>query len=232
MNIADFIIIGRGMIGSATAYHIANKGLSVTLIGPSDPKDIKERQNIFASHYDSARIMRTLDPVLHNCELVKDSIASAKILEKKTGIKFFHETGFLAASDNKNYLNNISAHAKKYYPNFANFNNEQLVKRFPYFKFAKNVAGVFQRYDAGWINPRENIKAQNQALSSLDNSLIVDDIVLKVKKHAQYISVDTSKSSFKCKKCIFSTGAFANIGNIIPKKIKYGVYRRQRLKQK
>ena len=223
MNLVDFIIIGRGMIGSAVACHIANKGFSVTLIGPSEPKDIKKHQGVFASHYDSSRIFRTLDPVAHNCRMSKESINRGLSLEQRTGIKFLHEVGFLAVSDKNDYLDSISSHAKDYYPNFSTFDNYQLAKRFPYFNFSPKVNAIFQKDNAGWINPRENIKAQNKEFSTLDNALIVKDIVSKVSKNNQYIEVVTSKSVFRCKKCIFSTGAFANIDNIMPRKIQYAV---------
>ena len=35
----DIIVIGRGLIGSATARQLAKAGASVVLIGPGEPED-------------------------------------------------------------------------------------------------------------------------------------------------------------------------------------------------
>jgi len=55
-------VIGRGLIGSAAARHLAKAGHAVTLIGPDEPADRKAHRGVFASHYDEGRITRALDP--------------------------------------------------------------------------------------------------------------------------------------------------------------------------
>ncbi|MFP3701778.1 hypothetical protein SB758_40520, partial [Burkholderia sp. SIMBA_013] len=46
---------------SAAARHLAEKVDGVALIGPGEPADITSHQGVFASHYDEARITRTID---------------------------------------------------------------------------------------------------------------------------------------------------------------------------
>ena len=91
MPIVDFIVIGRGLIGSAAARHLAIQGASVTLIGPSEPANLKTHTGVFSSHYDSARIVRILDALAHNCQISKAAIERFKPLETETGISFFQE---------------------------------------------------------------------------------------------------------------------------------------------
>lgn len=222
MSIVDFIVIGRGLIGSAAARHLAIQGTSVTLIGPSEPANLKTHTGVFSSHYDSARIVRILDTLTHNCQISKAAIERFKPLETETGISFFQEVGYLAASNTNNFLEDMSAQADSYYPEVGSFSFEQLSERFPYFQFPKGVRGIFQAKNAGWLDPRKNIAAQNKALEN-HGGTVVNDTVIAIEKGKQYITVKTEKSSFKCKKCILSTGAFANIGNTIPRPIDYGV---------
>ena len=222
MSIVDFIVIGRGLIGSAAARHLAIQGTSVTLIGPSEPANLKTHTGVFSSHYDSARIVRILDALAHNCQISKAAIERFKPLETETGISFFQEVGYLAASNTNNFLEDMSAQADSYYPEVGSFSFEQLSERFPYFQFPKGVRGIFQAKNAGWLDPRKNIAAQNKALEN-HGGTVVNDTVIAIEKGKQYITVRTEKSSFKCKKCILSTGAFANIGNTIPRPIDYGV---------
>ena len=222
MSIVDFIVIGRGLMGSATARHLAIQGASVALVGPSEPTNLKTHTGVFSSHYDSARIFRILDPLAHNCQISQESIKRFKPLEQETGINFFQEVGYLAVSNNKNYLNEMSSHAETYYPDVETISSEQLEERFPYFKFSHGVRGIFQAKNAGWIDPRKNITAQNKALENF-SGIVVDETVIAIEKNEKYITVKTEQSTLKCKKCILSTGAFANIGNTIPRPIAYGV---------
>ena len=222
MPIVDFIVIGRGLIGSAAARHLATKGASVVLVGPSEPANLKTHTGVFSSHYDSARIVRILDTLAHNCQISTAAIERFRPLEKETGINFFQEVGYLAVSNNASFLKDMSAHANTYYPEMEAFSSQQLGERFPYFQFPKDVRGIFQAKNAGWLDPRKNITAQNKALASC-GGIIVDDTVIAIEKSKRYITVITEQSTLKCKKCIFSTGAFANIGNTIPRPIDYGV---------
>lgn len=222
MPIIEFIVIGRGLIGSAAARHLAIQGASVTLIGPSEPENLKTHTGVFSSHYDSARIVRILDTLAHNCQISKAAIERFRPLEAETGINFFQEVGYLAASNTNNFLEDMGAQADNYYPEVESFSFEQLSERFPYFQFPKGVRGIFQAKNAGWLDPRKNIAAQNKALENYEG-IVVNDTVIAIEKNDKYITVKTEKSTFKCKKCIISTGAFANIGNTIPRPIDYGV---------
>ena len=52
-------IIGRGLIGSAAARHLAEAGHEVVLIGPGEPANYASHPGVFGSHYDEGRITRT-----------------------------------------------------------------------------------------------------------------------------------------------------------------------------
>ena len=222
MSIFDFIVIGRGLIGSAAARHLAIQGANVALVGPSEPTNLKTHTGVFSSHYDSARIVRILDSLAHNCQISQESIKRFKPLEQETSINFFQEVGYLAVSNNSSFLEDMSAQANNYYPKMEIFSSEQLSERFPYFQFPIDVRGIFQAKNAGWLDPRKNIAAQNKALENF-GGIVVDETVIAIEKNEKYITVKTEQSTLKCKKCIISTGAFANIGNIIPRSIDYGV---------
>ena len=57
-----FIVIGRGMMGAAAARYLSKWTDGIALIGPGEPADYGRHDGVFASHYDEARITRTIDP--------------------------------------------------------------------------------------------------------------------------------------------------------------------------
>ena len=222
MSTVEFIVIGRGLMGSAAARHLTNQGASVALIGPSEPQNLKTHDGVYSSHYDSGRIVRILDPLPLSCETSKASIQRFKPLEKETGIDFYSEVGFLAASNNDEYLSQVDSQAETFYPGAERLSNQNLKERFPFFNFPSDIKGILQATGAGWIDPRKQIAAQNKALE-LNGGVIVNELALSVEKTSTHITVKTETAAISGKKCIFATGAFANIGSTIPKQLEYGV---------
>ena len=74
MRIYDVLVVGRGLIGSAAARHLAKNGANVALIGPGEPADHSTHTGVFGSHYDSGRIVRILDPIPYYAKIAKRSI--------------------------------------------------------------------------------------------------------------------------------------------------------------
>ena len=185
MSTVEFIVIGRGLMGSAAARHLANQGASVALIGPSEPQNLKTHDGVYSSHYDSGRIVRILDPLPLSCETSKASIQRFKPLEKETGIDFYSEVGFLAASNNDEYLSQVDSQAESFYPGAERLSNQNLKEGFPFFNFPSDIKGILQATGAGWIDPRKQIAAQNKALE-LNGGVIVNELALSVEKTSKY----------------------------------------------
>ena len=54
----EVAVIGRGLIGSAAARHLAEAGHKVVVVGPDEPPDRRTSQGPFCSHPDEGRITR------------------------------------------------------------------------------------------------------------------------------------------------------------------------------
>jgi len=57
----DYVVIGKGMMGTAVARYLIQSSDSVALIGPNEPIDFATHDGVFSSYYDSGRITRRLD---------------------------------------------------------------------------------------------------------------------------------------------------------------------------
>lgn len=97
MERADFVIIGRGLMGTACALHLARAGCDVVLVGPDEPVDRAAHEGPFGSFHDAGRITRAIadDPVWSR--LATRSIARYRDLERGAGIPFYSVRGALMA---------------------------------------------------------------------------------------------------------------------------------------
>jgi len=222
MTDIDIIVVGRGLIGSATARQLAKAGASVVLIGPGEPEDNHSHNGVFGSHYDSGRIVRILDPDPYYAQIAKASIEQYRSLENQTGISFFHEVGYLSVTNNSDYYSNVEAVGKMFFPDAEHFLQKESAERFPYFNFPADVQTIYQQNMGGYINPRMQISAQNKALAMYSGS-IIDDVVLEIRQKDSAVFVHTNNEILHCRKVILITGAYANIGGLIPREIEYEI---------
>src|SRR5262245_16509637 len=93
----DCIIVGRGLMGSAAARHLAARGRRVLLIGPAEPVNKAGHDGLFASHYDEGRITRRADKSLIWSRLASRSIERYREIETQSGITFYQEVGSMMA---------------------------------------------------------------------------------------------------------------------------------------
>lgn len=93
----DVAVVGLGLIGSGALRHLAASGVDVVGIGPGEPADLAVHGGAFASHYDSGRITRHLDPRREWALLAGRSIAGYAALEAASGIEFHHPAGVVMA---------------------------------------------------------------------------------------------------------------------------------------
>jgi sarcosine oxidase len=98
---ADFVIIGRGLMGTACALHLARAGFDVVLVGPDEPVDRATHDGPFGSFHDAGRITRAIadDPVWSR--LASRSIARYRDLERGADIPFYTACGAMMAGPEK-----------------------------------------------------------------------------------------------------------------------------------
>src|SRR3546814_15422875 len=83
------------MMGAAAARHLSQWTDGIALIGPGEPQDCRSHEGVFASHYDEARITRTIDPDADWARLANRSIARYDEIAVASGIDFCTEAGCL-----------------------------------------------------------------------------------------------------------------------------------------
>ncbi len=109
--VVDVAVVGLGLIGSGALRHLAATGADVVGVGPGEPPELASHGGAFASHYDSGRITRRLDPRWEWAVLAERSIAGYAALEAASGIAFHHPVGAILAEHDDDRISATLTHA-------------------------------------------------------------------------------------------------------------------------
>lgn len=225
-----YIVIGAGMMGAAAARHLSKKTDGIALIGPGEPADPKTHQGVFASHYDEARITRTIDPDPVWALLANRSIARYREIEEESGIRFYHRTGCLMVAPERvsghTYIRNICAAAEAMGTGIEVLSQAKLSERYPYFGFEPGYEGVLEAGEAGYINPRALVAAQSRIAERQDVRRI-EETVVSVREEGGLAVVRTSDGvTYRAEKALVATGGFSIAENLLPQPLQMSVYAR------
>lgn len=152
-------VVGKGLIGSAAARHLAEAGLGPVLIGPDEPSDPRNHGGVFASHHDAARITRALDRDPVWARLARESMARHPELEAASGVRFHHPHPVLFAAGDSDLIDALAATAAAD-PDLAPI---EAADGHPQLALPADARLCREQGAAGWIAPRALVHAQTLA---------------------------------------------------------------------
>ncbi|MBP2549022.1 sarcosine oxidase [Neorhizobium galegae] len=225
-----YIIIGRGMMGAAAARHLTQWTDGVALIGPDEPADAKTHRGVFASHYDEARITRTIDSNPVWARLANRSIARYGEIERDSGIRFYHGVGCLMVGPDPEtghtYIDGILSAAAMLGVETDLLTDAQLAARFSYFGFEPACKGVFEAHNAGYVNPRALVAAQSQ-LAGRQGARLIGETVVSVREEGGLAVVRTAEGGvYSAEKALVAAGGFSIAEHLMARPVDMAVYAR------
>jgi len=225
-----YIVIGRGMMGAAAARYLSKWTDGVALIGPGEPADHARHDGVFASHYDEARITRTIDPDPVWARLANRSIARYGEIAAESGIDFYSESGCLLVGPEQaggpSYVGDILDAAGKLGVATETLADAGLASRFPFFSFPRGSEGVWEPKNAGHINPRRLVKAQ-ALLAERQGTAIIPETVSSVRQEGDLVTVTTVEGNrYSGEKVLVAAGGFSINENLLPCRLDLNVYAR------
>ncbi|KAI8486572.1 hypothetical protein Bbelb_358070 [Branchiostoma belcheri] len=164
-RVYDLCVVGAGMVGSAAARHASeDPGVGVCLVGPGEPQDRQMNRTIFGAHYDEGRITRALDPDPTWALLAQRSIRRYRDLERKTGIKFFHDVGFLVVGTaESDYVRDVLKNTRSDDVSLRTLSRAQTREMFPYLDIGEGMVGLLDSRNCGHVSPRRLVSALQTA---------------------------------------------------------------------
>ncbi|KAG0563255.1 hypothetical protein KC19_8G016200 [Ceratodon purpureus] len=212
----EVAVIGLGVIGSAACRHLSLSSQSVLGIGPREPHDWKAHTGVFASHYDEGRLTRIVDKDDVWAKLAARSIASYKAVEEESGVKFHYPVGSLRVTpfykeDGDSMVVAYHTGSRNGAPVELIESGDELGKRFPYFHFEERQAGVMEAGGAGYVNPREMVRAQLE-VAAKHGAEIVAETAVKVEAGEGGVRIVTDTGRvFEAAKVLLCTDAYTNL---------------------
>eukprot|EP00249_Psilotum_nudum_P024240 c29131_g1_i2 orf=96-1376(+) len=177
-------VIGLGLIGSAACRHLSLLQPSVIGIGPPEPPDWSSHIGVFASHYDQGRLTRIVDPDPIWSLLAARSMARYDEIENRSGICFHGRVGSIRVTPfyglpNDTLKQSLAVGTENGAEVEMIESSKVAQERFPYFGFHARDAAIMEHGGAGFINPRELVKAQ-LAVAAKNGALVLPETVTKI----------------------------------------------------
>ncbi|MEY3904356.1 MAG: hypothetical protein RIT08_272, partial [Actinomycetota bacterium] len=124
----DALVVGRGLLASAGARHLAIENSNVALIGPTE-EQCRQSKKVFASHFDNTRVQRILAKDELWTRLNLDSVRSWKSLQDQSGIDFYQQNGCIYVNNYEDeYLKSASKIANDFDLHFKSVRSAEDLK--------------------------------------------------------------------------------------------------------
>ena len=219
----DYLVIGKGLMGSAALRYVSQLTANVAIIGPDEPIDHANHKGVFASHYDEGRLTHRLSKDLTWARLTDRAIKQYALIEQESGIRFHKPCGSLMVGRTQSggrYLAHKDEIAHTLDIPLRNYTDAAAISAaHPMLAFPSGYQGVFELPPAGCINPRALIQAQLQ-IAAQQGATIGRDVVVKVVQSAQGVTVTTQQGeTIQAQRVLIANGAFSNCFDVLPRRL-------------
>ncbi len=209
----DTLIIGGGLIGSAAARHLSQQLQNVAVLAPPEPIHYASHDGVFASHYDQGRITRLVDPNPTWAELARRSIEQYPTVERVSGVRFHHAVGCLRLSAEPDQADDTLAQSlaagRAQGAQLEELAQPQLGARFPFFDVPASSAAIWETGDAGYVNPRELVRAQ-LAVAQQQGATIIRAEATALRSGTGGFIAETAAGEIEAERLLLSGGGFTN----------------------
>ncbi len=202
-SVCDVAVIGRGLIGSAAARHLAEAGHDTVLIGPGEPPDLGQWTGPFASHWDEGRITRVAARDRMWATVARRSIDRYHDIEIRSGIGFHVPRGVAIAFSN---AAEWAEHSRACGGDARVVDAADFEKDTGIHVPSGNPVAV-EGPPAGFINPRRLVAAQTR-LAQRAGTVVDPSVALSIDGEAGSFLISTGDGSHRARQVLLATGAF------------------------
>lgn len=218
MNHFTYLVIGKGLMGAAATRYLSQWG-KTAVIGPDEPTDWQTHTGVFASHYDQGRITRRLSKDMVWSKLAQAAIAQYATLEAASGITFHQPSGglYVAPDPHDAYFQLADGWGRQQGVDCARLTPTERQARFPFLDLPAGWPALWEEPPAGYINPRDLIKAQ-LAVAQQQGAMVIGETAVALHHDDNSVRVVTDTGqTYQANKVLLATGAFSNCFDLLPR---------------
>lgn len=219
----DYIVVGKGLFGAAAARHLSARGPGVAVIGPDEPRDLAAHEGVFASHYDQGRLQRHLSRDFVWATLSHRSHAEYAGLAERSGISFYHPVDSLHLAPygkNSLFVEAAADTARRLGIDYTPVaSGRELDRELPMLSFPTEVRGYVERHPAGYVNPRDLVRAQ-LAVAEQQGATVRRETVSALSDRGDHVRVVTREgNAYEARKVLLAMGAYTGVFDALPRKL-------------
>jgi sarcosine oxidase len=199
----DIAVVGLGLIGSGALAALATDGSSCVGIGPGEPRDWARHDGPFASHYDSGRITRHLDPAYEWALLAQRAIAGYAEREAASGVAFHRPVGVVLAETDPARIAAIRDVAERLGVEIDGTADPRL-------RFAADATLLAESAPAGHVDPRRMVVANLLTAASRGARVVSEAAVVLDTDGDRWRVTTTSGRTIVARRVVVATGAHSD----------------------
>lgn len=199
----DILILGLGGMGSAIAYELTKRGISVCGI-----EQYSARHNKGGTHGESRIIRKAYPEKPDYVPLLNRSYEMWDELEQQWPEELRNECGFLvAAPENSPYLKDLDKAYQQYPTPHERWNATEIKQHFPQFNLPENYRAYFDPF-GGFLHVGRCLEAHQTLAERHGAELCFNEAVQSWQNTADGVVVKTDKQTLQAKKLILASGAW------------------------
>ncbi len=214
----DFAVVGcGGLIGSAALKYLSTEKHAVVGVGSPEPRDFSRHDDVFASHYDEARVTRVLDASPIWAGLAHASLQRFPEIRAGSGLPFYDTMGCLRVGE-PDTIARLAEVGTAFGATFELLDNTALKDRFG-FVDSHDMVGVLERGRAGTLAPRALVRSQ-LTLARAHGAHVYEDVVIRIATTASGCTLHLkSGGQLNAGAVLVAAGAFTNFHDLLPVKL-------------
>ncbi|KAF8372537.1 hypothetical protein PRIPAC_78966 [Pristionchus pacificus] len=200
----DAVIVGAGIIGSSTAYHLQKGGRKTLLIEQFTLGHTK------GSSHGKSRITKFAHPEPEYVALASDSTAQIRDLEKNRGVKMIaisERGGIIYGS--KERMEKTAATLKKFDFPSELLTSQEAMKRYPHYTYGDDYTALVDP-NMGLILADTWLEAFQDEFRKFGGTVSENTKVNGFKEDNSSVLLNTSNGDFRAPKVVFALGSWIN----------------------
>ncbi|KAM7231659.1 hypothetical protein CapIbe_016420 [Capra ibex] len=199
----DAIVIGAGIQGCFTAYHLAKHSKKILLL-----------EQFFLPHsrgssHGQSRIIRRAYPEDFYTQMMAECYSMWAQLEHEAGTQLYRQTGLLLLGMKENpELKTIQATLSRQGVEHQCLSSEELKQRFPNIRLARGEVGLLE-VSGGVLYADKALRALQDAIRKLGGIVHDGEKVVEIKPGLP-VTVKTTSRSYQAKSLIITAGPWTN----------------------